>query len=168
MNTVYNNIRSHSKLSGRQGLTLMEIMATVAILVVSIVGSLQAFIYVSSLSETNKNTMIALTKAQSKMEEIHDHTYSAITTDYASGGTPGNKFSLTKSNDGLDGMGVIYIDSSNASLLTIEIVVCWRNKETRIIGEDKDLDGVLDAGEDTDGNGKISSKVTLISYLAQR
>ena len=107
----------------------------------------------------------ALTDAQSKLEEMRSDTFSQITTDYSSGGTPGNTFNLTQGN----GKGVIYIDSSNSTLLTITIVVSWQNnQDRRIIGEDLNLNGVLDAGEDTDGNGKLSSPVTLVGLIASR
>ncbi len=110
------------------------------------------------------NLTAAMVAAQDKMEEIKNHNYSLITTDYASAGTPGNTFSLSNPA----GMGVIYIDSSNANLLQIEINVSWRNKDGRVVGEDADLDGAIDAGEDADGNNKLDSTARIVSNIAQR
>jgi hypothetical protein len=148
----------------KKGFSLAELLVTVGILVTVIVILLQLFIYNSVLAELSGNMGNVLTDAQSKIEEIRNSDYSVITTNYGSGGTPGNTFDLSQGQ----GKGVIYIDSSNSSLLQVTVVICWRNKDGRVIGEDLDLDGVLDAGEDTDGNGKISSKATFITKIARR
>jgi hypothetical protein len=49
----------------------------------------------------------------------------------------------------------------------IRIVACWRNQNGRVIGEDKNLNGTLDAGEDLDGNGLIDSPAVIESYVAR-
>jgi hypothetical protein len=110
------------------------------------------------------NMGYALSEAQSKIEEIRNTEYDLITTNFASGGTPGNTFDLSPGQ----GKGVIYIDSSVANLLEVSVVVCWRNKDGRVIGEDKDLDGALDAGEDLDGDSRIDSTVNLTLKIARR
>ena len=143
---------------------MIELMVAIFILAVVIVGLLQLFIQTSVLAEMSRNKTFAISAAQSKIEEIRNHTYSSIATDYAFGGTPGNTFTPT----GLTGKGVIYIDSSNAALLQVDVVVCWRSKYNRIVGEDLDLDGVLDPGEDTDGDNRIDSPAVVSSLIAQR
>lgn len=45
-------------------------------------------------------------------------------------------------------------------LLVVEVVVCHRSGR-RVIGEDANLNGLLNSGEDTNGDKKISSPVTL-------
>ena len=146
------------------GFSLAELLVTVGILVTVIVILLQLFIYNSVLAELSGNMGYAISDAQTKIEEIKNSTYSSIATNYASGGTPGNTFNLSQGQ----GKGVIYIDSSNADLLEVSVVICWRNKDGRVIGEDTDIDGALDAGEDLNGNGKIDSKVNLILKIASR
>lgn len=162
--------------AGRQGMTLVEVMITVVILGLVIVSILQAFVYFSILSNSAGNITVASAKAQSKMEEIRGHNFSTLTTDYGAGGTPGNIFLMTKASDGADGSGVIYIDTVQAGLLKITIVVSWRNKEGRIVGGDngggdstKALNGVVDPDETVDVNGRfVSPMLTLVSYVAQR
>ena len=146
------------------GFSLAELMVTVGILVTVIVILLQLFIYNSVLAELSGNMGYILSDAQTKLEEIKNSDYSVITTNYASGGTPGNTFNLSQGQ----GIGIIYIDSSNASLLVVTVVICWRNKNGRVIGEDADLDGVLDAGEDINGNSKIDSQAIFILNIAKR
>ncbi len=146
------------------GFTLVELLLVVAIFAVVILGLLRLFIYTSTAAEMAGNKTLALTEAANKMEEIRNHDFSSVVTDYSSGGTPGNTFTPTS----LTGKGIIYIDSSNTKLLKIEIDVSWQNKYGRVVGEDADLDGVLDAGEDIDGDGKLSSVAKIIALLAER
>jgi len=143
----------------KQGFTLLELMFVISILVVVISGMIRLFIFTSTQVDIAGRKTIAISQAQNKLEEIRNHDFDLIATDYAS-----TSFNLSL----IDGKGVIYIDSSNAELLTLEIVVSWRNKYNRIIGEDQDMDGALDAGEDLNSNGKIDSSVELISYVTRR
>jgi prepilin-type N-terminal cleavage/methylation domain-containing protein len=144
-----------------KGFTLVELLMVVAILAVVVLGLLQLFIYTSVQAQMAGNKTLAVAAATNKIEEIRNHTYTAIAADYAFGGTPGNTF--TPAN--LTGKGVVYIGSSNPDLLTIEVDVSWRNKYGRVIGEDTDLTGVWSASKDINGNGKLDSPVKLISAI---
>lgn len=148
----------------QQGFTLLELLFAVSVLVTSIAGMVRLFMYTSTAADIAGRQTIAVSEAQTKLEEIRNTNYDLVTTNYGSGGTPGNTFDLSLIN----GKGVIYIDSSNAELLVLEVVVSWNNKYNRVVGEDQDLDGVLDAGEDANGNGKLDSSVELITYLTRR
>jgi len=64
-------------------------------------------------------------------------------------------------------MGVVYVDDTNPELLEVTVSVCWQ-QVLRVIGEDKNLNGVLDAGEDTNGNGKIDSSVQLVTRIVNK
>jgi len=121
----------------QNGFTLAEILIVVVIMAFLIIGMGQLFIYTALEAELAGNKSIAVSLAQSKIEEIRTHAYSSIPVDYASGGTPGNTFTTT----GLDGIGLVRIDSSDPELLGIEVLVFWQDKYGRIIGEDADLDG---------------------------
>ena len=153
-----------NKVSKNAGFSLIEMMVTVAILGFSLSGLLGIFVYCSMLSNTAGNMSKVLRGAQGKLEEIRDHNYSLITTDYASGGNPGNKFNVAQLNNG---KGVIYIDSTNPDLLMVTVTVSWKNENGRLFGEDKNLNGVLDAGEDLNGNNELDSPVSLISLIAK-
>ena len=63
--------------------------------------------------------------------------------------------------------GVVYVDDTDPELLRVTISVCW-NQKNRIFGEDKNLNGVLDAGEDKNNNGIIDSPVQIITLVANR
>jgi Tfp pilus assembly protein PilV len=107
----------------------VEVLLSVGILAVVIVGLLQLFVYCSTLAEAAGNTTLAINEAQNKMEEIRNHDFSAIAIDYASSGTPGDTFTLT----GLNGTGTITTSQVGGSseLLQIQIDVAWQNKNGR-------------------------------------
>lgn len=147
-----------------QGLTMVELMIVVMILVFVVTGMVQTFLYSSTIADIARNKTLAVTDASSKLEQIRNHPFDDITTDYVSGGTPGDLFDLTT----LTGKGKIYIDTTDPELLVVKVVVCWQNKYNRILGEDLDFDGVLDAGEDVDGDGEISSPLELVTYVAEK
>ena len=148
----------------KEGFTLVEVLVSVATITITISGLVQSFTASSLLADMSANMSVAIREAESKMEEIRNYNYSLVTTDYVLGGTPGNTFSLTAAT----GKGVIYIDSSNASLLTIEIDVSWKDRDGRVIGQDANLNGTIEAGEDPDGNSKLDSTVKIITQLAKR
>ena len=150
--------------SNNRGFTLVEVLVSALIMGSIIVGLLQLFIYCSLLSEMSGNITIATSEAQSKMDEIRNTTFSLITTNYPSG----TSFNLNQ----ITGKGVIYIDSTtapaNSNLYRIKISVSWRNKNGRVIGSDKNLNGAIDAGEALDSDGNLDSLVKLVSYVANR
>jgi len=148
----------------RKGVSLVEIIVTIGIIVIVFAGLIQVFLYSSVISEMAGNITLTISEAQSKLEEIRGHDFDSITTDYGSGGTPGNTFSLALIN----GMGVIYITTINSDLLLVEIVVSWREKNNRIMGEDTNLNGVLNSGEDANSNGKLDSSATIVTLIAKR
>jgi len=145
------------------GFTLVELLLATIIMSVVLVGLIQVFIQCSVLAEMARNKTIALSEAQGKIEEIRNYDYDAIATDYVLNGGL-NPFDLSQ----LTGKGVIYIDSTNTELLEVEVVISWEDKYDRIIGEDLDLDGVVDTGEDINSNSQLDSIATLTTYIAKR
>ncbi len=148
------------------GFTLVELLVTAGILAFCIISIMQLFIYAGIEASLAGNKTQAISEAQNKIEEIRNHNFANIVANYGVGGTPGNIFNLSS----LTGKGVVEIDNSNPELLVITVLVCWQDKGGRIIGEDANLDGVLDAGagEDTDGDNKLDSPVTIVTMLTRR
>ncbi|MBI5415990.1 MAG: prepilin-type N-terminal cleavage/methylation domain-containing protein [Candidatus Omnitrophica bacterium] len=111
-----------------QGFTLVEVLIAVGILAVVIVGLLQLFVYCSVLAQDAGNVTLALSQAQNKIEEMRGHGFTNLTTDYGSGGTPGDTFALT----GPNGTGTIAISQvGSAELLQLQINLAWQNKSGR-------------------------------------
>ena len=111
----------------KKGFTMIELIVTGSILSIIIVGLMRLFIYTSVLAEIAGNKTTATSEAQSKLEEIRNHDFDQISTDYAEGSNPGNNFNLTL----LNGNGVIYIGGTTPELLTLRVVISWQNKYNR-------------------------------------
>lgn len=154
--------------SNSKGFSLAEVLVAAAIFLIIIVGVLLVFVVSSALNELSKNMTLAMVESQSKLEEIRNHSFDLIMTDYSSGGTPGNIFNLTS----LNGKGAIYISNTmppaNVNLLRVKIVACWQESNGRIIGEDINLNGSLDPAEDLNGNSELDSLANIISFVAKR
>lgn len=148
---------------GRKGVSLAEVLVCVLIFGFVAVGLFRLFIYCTAQADFSRNLTLAITEAQGQMENLRTYTYNQIVADYADGASPGDEFDLTQ----LTGKGVISIDASNPKLLLARIAVCWRNQNGRVIGEDLNLNGDLDTGEDANGNGKMDSLVVMESHIAE-
>ena len=160
-------------MSRSTGFTLIELLIATAILIVALVGILAAYQSCFSLTETARNLTAALNADQAKMEEMRNYNFNLLATDYGTGGV-NNIFPAS----GLSGnrKGKIYIQyvssPQDGSLLQVKVVICWQERGGRVVGEDKNLNGVLDTAplpsEDTNGNGEINSPCELTTLMAQR
>ena len=157
----------------KTGFTLIEVVIAMLVVFVAVIGLLAAYASSFELVETARNTTYALNEAQEKIEELRGHTFTDIYTYYTT--PPNDRFdvdgisatdgegSIEIINDGSDPQGL-----TSANLLQVTVTVCWSQRSGRIIGEDTDLDGELDAGEDANGNGIMDSPVMLVTYVANR
>jgi len=145
----------------KNGFTLVEILMAAAILATALCGILLVYNSCSALIITSKDSSVAMAAAAAKLEEIRSYNpFSNITAAYNL-----KTYNIT----GLpNAKGVIYVDSiTDPSVLTINTSVCWR-QGNRVIGEDQNLNGVLNTGEDTNGNGYIDSPVGLSARMTNR
>lgn len=146
------------------GLTMIEVVITMAILVFVLLGFLKLFIYCSSLAEMSRNLTAAMTDSQVVLEQMRYYNFDKLSTDYASGGIVGDTFTLSR----LDGLGKIYITGANPEVLDIEIVVSYRSAGNHTVGEDDNFNGTLEAAEDDNGNNKLDSPASLLSIISKR
>jgi prepilin-type N-terminal cleavage/methylation domain-containing protein len=153
------------------GFTLIEVLVAITIVVVAI-GAL-ALLYPGILAGLRQDTQNLRTWeiAKQEIETLKQTNFATLYADsYEPGTTPATKvFSTGAAN----ASGAYYIERvrNNAGatlndLLKIEVVVCYQSGN-RIVGEDLNLNGVLDVGEDTNADQKISSSVSLITLVSQ-
>ncbi len=150
----------------REGFALVELMLSAAILIIFLAGLLQMFIICQGLSEVARSTTFAISEIQSYWEDVRKGGFEAV-SNLETGYQPDRFFDLVQ----LNGKYVVYIDlpdPNNPDLQRLRIVACWREANTRIIGEDLNLNGILDPGEDKDLDGFISSPATIVTLISKR
>lgn len=150
------------------GFTLLELMLAAAILIVAISGLLATYVLCFNLTETAKNTTLATTAIQFKLEEIRDHTFGDITADYDN-----TTFTVSGFAAG-QAMGAIYVESITTDILRVTVSVCWRQGGNRIYGEDNGrgggiaLSGHLEGTEDIDADGIVDSPAMISTLMINR
>ena len=149
-------------IDNRKGFTLIEVILAAAFLVIVLSGLLATYISCFELISTSRNLSLAVNAARVMIEEIRDYSFNQIHSDYDNTTFTVNEMSVGNSR------GVIYVDNTNPDLLQVIVSVCWRQRANRIIGEDLDLDGNLDAGEDTNANSMIDSPAQLVTLITAR
>ena len=142
------------KIKGTEGFALVEVMVSAVIMILAFVGILVTYMKCMELNEMSRNKSMATKAAKTRMELINTSAFSSLTANY-------NNIPFLPA---VRMAGVSYINTTNPDLAQIVVSVCWRQKNGLLVGEDADLDGVLDAGEDTNGNGMIDSPVQLVTF----
>jgi len=151
-----------------KGLTLVEVLVAMAILAVV---ALSMFMVYPALFENvtlSSENMKAFEAAKRQMEALVTMNYTDLynvsynITPVANNFTPQNLPNST---------GVYYVKrlmyanlTDIPDLLDLEVVVSYR-VGARTIGEDQNLNWVLDSGEDIDSNGKINSTIKLSTLI---
>jgi Tfp pilus assembly protein PilV len=107
-----------------QGLTLVEIIIALTVIVGAILGVASLLLYTSRLNESEREYALARQSIFSKIEEIKKHNFDYVVTDYSTGGSPGPNFIVTKL---YNSQGTIYINSTNPNLLLITVTVSWQS-----------------------------------------
>ncbi|MBU4589882.1 MAG: prepilin-type N-terminal cleavage/methylation domain-containing protein [Candidatus Omnitrophica bacterium] len=144
------------------GLTLLELMIATAVLVVAIAGLLATFAGLFSLNENTRKLTLAATACQDKLEEIRNSSFAALYTLYNNTAFEPDGFAAS------DAEGTVYIDNTDPDLLEVAVSVSWRGRSNKIVGEDANLNGALDTGEDTNGDERLSSPAEIVTLIGQR
>jgi len=161
----------------KRGFSLAEVLLAVAILGFALCGILGTYLACFNLTITSKNVNLATSAAQGVIEEIRNTPYSRMVDNHQVQ-LGGQFYNLTLVSANLyrlnftvnnmpQNMGIVYINQANPDLLTVTAAVCWRQGNA-VIGEDTNLNGILDGGEDRNGNNLISSTVELVTQVIAR
>ena len=151
------------------GLTLVEVLVASAIFAFCLSGLLLTYMDLFILTDISRDSTIANNVLQAKMEEIKSMDFSELAA------LNNTNFDVVDSNSGVIGKGVVYItnavdpfvNSTYSDLKTARVAISFTSRN-RVIGEDKDLDGILDAGEDDiryNGTGVLNSPVEAITLI---
>lgn len=143
-----------TRLNTLEGLTLPELLITTIILLPLFVGTILSFVKCMELSEMARHSSMAVLACKNKMAEIENTAFAQVYSNF-------NNTTFTAPD--LNGTGVVYVDNSDPDFLEITASFSWRERTGRVVGEDLDLDGQIDSGEDANNNGMLDSVVQLAS-----
>lgn len=147
------------KLSDK-GFTLVEVLLAAAILVFCLCGLLVTYINMFFLTGLLRDFTLTVNAMQLQMERIKSRSFDDL-EDFN-----GDTFDINGIAD-LDAEGVIYVtDTVYPDLKRVRIVTSFRSHQ-RIIGEDSDLDGTLDTGEDANDNDRLDSPAEIVSLITR-
>ena len=136
-----------------RGFTLVEVMIATIILVavlVAVLGSVKVYF---DLIERAQNVEMATFEAQGMLEEMGKR------------GTITSPVYMSSFNSKGNGRYAVYYILQTGTVIYLEVVIPWREGK-RIIGEDANFDGIIDAGEDANpANGRLDSPFTLRGSL---
>ncbi|HPT07605.1 MAG TPA: hypothetical protein PLO85_05650 [Candidatus Omnitrophota bacterium] len=153
------------------GFTLYELLIASCILAVALISILGLYVTCLQLNEINRAKTVALGDLKSKMEEIKGTPFVDLLTT-GSGGTfhNGQTFQLPgfSAGNATGRIEIKYIVGETFGYLikSIRLVASYRVSR-RVIGEDRNLNGMLDAGEDTNGNTLLDGPVELETYISK-
>lgn len=143
-------------LHNQKGFTLPELLVSMILLAPLYMGVSLSFIQCMSLNDASQEFSQAIGSVQNQVSVMHNTPFDQVFSTY-------NNTTFTVA--GMTGIGAIDVDNSAADLLTVTVSYCWQTKDGRLMGEDVNLNGQLDAGEDVDNDGLISSPATLITMM---
>lgn len=145
----------------RKALSFIELMVAVAILTLGLTALLASYVNMFLLIDLSRDSTRATKAIWARMEEIKKESFR-------------NLDSFNGTIFVLDGFGAdeakgrveIRDVSGYSNLKEIRIVGCFRSRG-RIIGEDLNLNGILDIseGEDANNNLRLDSPVELITIV---
>jgi type II secretory pathway pseudopilin PulG len=104
----------------KRGFTLLELVIATAIFVFTAAGILSLVISCIILNEINRNTLVAYTAIQSKMEEIKSQPFDGVNA------YNGQIFDLSGFPVG-DGKGMVTVNTINSNRLNITIDGCFKS-----------------------------------------
>lgn len=145
----------------RAGFTLAEVLLAVSILAFGLCGILVTYISMHIFLDLSRNFTTVTNALQAKAEEIKRTSFSALS------GLNGTTFDLSGFGPN-NAKGVIEVTdiTGYADLKRVRIIACFKSR-ARVIGEDTNLNGILNIGEDANNNGRIDSPAELITLIAK-
>lgn len=139
----------------------MEVLLAGAILAFCLCGLLLTYINMFILSDLARDLTLATNAVQAKMEELKKTGYDGL---------------LAFNNQNFDISGFASSDAKGlievtnnlgyADLTRVRIISSLKSRG-RLIGEDQNLNGALDPGEDANGNGRLDSPIEIVTLIAR-
>jgi prepilin-type N-terminal cleavage/methylation domain-containing protein len=156
----------------KKGLTLIEVLFAAAIMAFCLSGLLLTYINLFVLTDLSRDFTSVTNALQAKMEEIKNVAFANLTA------LNNTTFNVMAGNStDVIGRGMIevsdigdpFTNTTYTDLKKVRTVISFKSR-SRVIGEDKDLDGILDPGEDdavygANGTNRLDSPVEAITII---
>jgi len=148
-------------MTANKGFTLVEVLVTVGILAFVLSGLLAMYVNLFLLGDINRQTTLANNSAQARIEEIRNTNFDNLPA------LNGTVFDITGFGAGSAKGRVEVSNTSYSDLRLVRVVVSFKQKGSMIIGEDTNLNGVLDGGEDVNANGRLDSSIEIVTLISR-
>jgi prepilin-type N-terminal cleavage/methylation domain-containing protein len=146
------------KLSDK-GFTLIELLFAAVIIAFVLCGLLLTYVNMFLLSDLARGFTLTTNGMQLEIERLKNANFTNLIS------FNNTKFEVAGFNNS-DAEGVIYVsDTAYSDLKKARIAVSFKSRK-RIIGEDTDLDGTLDYGEDINNNTRLDSPAEVVTLIA--
>ena len=146
--------------SRSSGMTLVELMVAVLLLLPILTVVMQNFITCMTLNSSSEDTSKVIWQERSLLAAMEKTSFHDIKGTYDK-----KTFPLA----GPQGYLTTYVDEANSitdtDLLVVYISATWKDRSGRYTGEDVNLNGTLDAGEDKNGNDRLDSNVGFSTFI---
>ena len=158
-------MRAIKRRKKQSGLTLIEVLVATAIMATCISGMLLTYINLFTITDLMRDFTLAMNAASQKVEEIKHNPFDTIIDDFNN-----ETFTIPGFPAEADAIGRIEVsNTTNAYLRKVRVVVSFRTRG-RVIGEDTNLNGILDNGENTGWYTEVSgprldSPVEIVTYI---
>lgn len=148
-------------LRSSRGFTLIELLVTVGILAFGLCGLLLTYVNMLVLSDLSRSYTMATSALQDKMEDIKKVAFDSLSALHDTA------FDIDGFAAGAAKGRIEVYDTGYVDLKRVRLVVCLTSRR-RVIGEDSNFNGTLDAGEDTMiVNTRLDSPIELITLMAK-
>ena len=131
-----------------------------AIMAFALCGILGAYISMFIFSDLNRNFTLVTNALQAKAEEIKRTDFNNLSALNAT------TFDLSGFASSDAKARVEVTDTGYGDLKIVRLVACFKNR-ARIIGEDNNLNGILNIGEDANNNGRLDSPAEIVFLIAK-
>ncbi|HQP91513.1 MAG TPA: type II secretion system protein [Candidatus Omnitrophota bacterium] len=153
-------------LPAKKGFTLIEVLFALAILAVTLCGLLLTYLNMFVLADVIRDSALAGNALTAKLEEIRHMNYSDIPleagpfnlSDY---GFPAQQLSMGRVEVTTDFAGY------TGNLTKVRMTGAYTTRNSRIVGEDRNLNGALDTGEDSNSNGRLDSTIEVVGLVGK-
>lgn len=165
-----------------EGFTYTEVIMTLPVVLLSILAAIGTLLGSMQYNDLAQAKTKAMNLAIYRIEEIKSKAttdtlnFQTVMTAYHNVRYPSAPPTQEQINI-LYGLGITVptdieaistVTKIEEDLMDVTVTVFYRSKNGRMVGEDKNLNNVLDAGEDSNNNGALDSPIILKTMVARK